>query len=88
MSEKSIEHMYIQTKHERNVDGVVGVLGVVGVVTVVEMVGVVIVVDLVSKRLHKRFQSWWLGRFGTEEAKRPKKKKKVDPHQDHAASGW
>ena len=47
-----------------------------GVVIVVEMVGVVIVVDLVSKRLHKRFQSWWLGRFGTEEAKRPKKKEK------------
>ena len=64
-------------------------VGLVGVVTVVEMVGVVIVVDLVSKRLHKRFQSWWLGRFGTEEAKHPKKKeKKVDPLQDHAASGW
>ena len=68
--------------------GVVGLVGVVGVVIVVEMVGVVIVVDLVSKRLHKRFQSWWLGRFGTEEAKRPKKKEKFNPLQDHAASGW
>ena len=68
--------------------GVVIVVEMVGGVIVVEMVGVVIVVDLVSKRLHKRFQSWWLGRFGTEEAKRPKKKKKVDPLQDHAASGW
>ena len=59
--------------------GWLGWLGWVGVVTVVEMVRVVIVVDLVSKRLHKRFQSWWLGRFGTEEAKRPKKKKRVEP---------
>ena len=42
-------------------------------IKVVEMVGVVRVVEMVSKRLHKRFQSWWLGWFGTEEVKRPKK---------------